>query len=114
MKKDKSFAWNETIQQMQAEKEADEYLDSIEFAKKKIIQDHESCKCGIVSGEFELKKHMWQHHKQYCPVWKNGRIAELEGEISIFLNHYESDDTQAWYHYCGRVASKKFKELLKQ
>jgi hypothetical protein len=34
----------------------------------------ELCKC-------QTKTPDWKHHQKYCPVWKNGRIDELENSL---------------------------------
>ena len=39
----------------------------------------ELCKCLTKTPE-------WKYHKQYCPVWKNGRIAELEKKSHRIVN----------------------------
>ena len=45
--------------------------------EKTRIMNCELCKCLTKTPE-------WKHHKQYCPVWKNGRIAELEAVLVRF------------------------------
>ena len=89
---------------------------------------HELCKCLTKTPDY-------QHHKQYCPVWKNGRIAdlelkyrnldsafceiteqtdrritELESAMSQFIEEFEL--TTFKFGECARVYKEKFKKLL--
>lgn len=96
------------------DKEADEYFDSVGFAKKKISQHHESCKCVVASDN-------WEKHEQHCPVWKNGRIAELEELLDKYIKRvskmycvnaggFEGPET---YPDCGVCIVCKTKDITK-
>lgn len=43
---------------------------------------HELCKCS----DGKTASADWKHHQQYCPIWKNGRIEELEKEQKRVVN----------------------------
>jgi len=48
---------------------------------------HELCKCLTKTPERK-------YHEEYCPVWKNGRIAELEKGLEQAIYDYDIDDLQ--------------------
>jgi len=45
----------------------------------------ELCKCLTKTQE-------WQHHKEYCPIWKNGKIRELKQALKGYVSDHESYD----------------------
>lgn len=96
------------------EKEADEFFDAIEFSKRKIIKDHESCKCNFAALDWQKETSEWDHHKQYCPVWKNGRIAELEDFLKHVVYLKEEDyDYARDDHMIIRNIIPRIKEMIK-
>lgn len=54
---------------------------------------HELCKCLTKTPEPK-------YHKKHCPVWKNGRIAELETALEQIIYDYDVED-------------ERFKKLLR-
>lgn len=58
----------------------DKSFDVLAHAKQTIASYHERCKCVVTSSK-------WQKHETFCPIWKNGRIAELKAK----LKQLESD-----------------------
>ena len=89
------------------------------FAEKGKEAEEEANKCLCFSEDPDFKK-----HEDYCPIWKNGRIAELEGkynviveQICIFLAEHELmiEQKQTTEFKSGwlDVVAKEFKELLK-
>jgi hypothetical protein len=91
-KKSDSFAWNEAIQKLQSleshrkEQEGGPKVllvgdgGSSELLKKinKDTRLHELCKCLTKTPE-------WKYHEEYCPVWKNGRIGEIESMVKDLI-----------------------------
>ena len=61
----------------------------------------ESCRCVVLKPD-------WKHHQTYCPIWKNGKIAELESFIRDFEDYRPSDGEAM------REFQSMAKELLKQ
>lgn len=57
---------------------------------------YELCKCQAEAMD-------WEHHKQYCPIWKNGRIKDLELKVSQY--DYDNDQRLQNEEYLeGRIA----------
>ena len=44
---------------------------------------YELCKCQAEAMD-------WENHQQYCPIWKNGRIAELEEAMVLNIKFYDT------------------------
>lgn len=91
-----SFEWNRVIQELTADADGE---DDIELIKKRAgeLQEmandpkmHELCKCQAGEGK-------WKHHQTYCPIWKNGRIAELENAVKEVFDLL--DDDTGWSEF---------------
>lgn len=92
-------------------KEFDEYRRAMNNERL-----HELCKCLPKSPD-------WQHHKQYCPIWKNGRIEELELWLKAALKISDlwrpAKDIEVEECYAGEAQAlesmyQKLKKLLKK
>lgn len=120
-KKDNSFAWNKTIQAMQVaektERSWDDDPNPIQDLKDAelydLLPDSEKCNCNHNAEH-------WKYHKQYCPIWKNGRIKELENDsiINFKLKKEVNNFIEVYEYYKETVSYRDFFEkvrwLLKQ
>ena len=98
-----SFAWNKAIQGMQETKPDVMVVDDEE--ELKVAYD----KHNIGTCSCDTKTPDWKHHKQYCPIWKNGMLCEFESIARGFVFEYEHGEIvniDAYY--------RSLKELLKQ
>lgn len=81
----------------------------------KTVEEMEFCNCQAGNDNSE-----WKYHAEYCPVWKNGRIGELESVATEFVKRCEYHDINyaLTFAHCPDLkineTYNKFKELLKQ
>jgi len=73
--------------------------DDVEIAKLELM---------VEQLEAQLSEYSYQL------TCKHERIEELEAAMQEFVDNYENYDTAHWYHYCGRVAPDKFRQLLEE
>lgn len=79
---------------------------------------HELCKCH----DGRTASSDWRHHKKYCPIWKNGRIAGLESELKelreklseMYCPNAHGFEGPETFSDCGKCVVCESKELLKQ